>query len=278
MDNLLVGAALLSAVLHAAWNAAVKASPHPAQAMLGQMVVSALLAVPALAWTGLPPPAAWPWIAASVLLNMGAVATLLRGYALAGFGIVYPMARASSVLLVLPLAAAVAGERPGAWAMLGIGLVSAAMLIPALGGGRERALGRPALGWILSAGAFAAGYAVCDAQGVRQSQSPLAYGAALILVNAASWAWLQRRSGVSVAGVAAEWKRAVPAGSAAMLSYLLILWVFQHAPIALGAALRDTSAVFAAVIAVAVLKEPLDRRVPLAVLLATAGSMLIRLG
>jgi uncharacterized membrane protein len=278
MDNLLVGAALLSAVLHAAWNAAVKASPRPAQAMLGQMVVSALLAVPAVAWTGLPPPAAWPWIAASVLLNMGAVAALLRGYALAGFGIVYPMARASSVLLVLPLAAAVAGERPGAWVMLGIGLVSAAMLILALGGDRGRALGRPALGWVLSAGAFAAGYAVCDAQGVRQSQSPLAYGAALTIVNAASWAWLQRGSGISAAGLAAQWKRALPAGAAAMLSYLLILWVFQHAPIALGAALRDTSAVFAAVIAVTILKEPLDRRLPLAVLLATAGSMLIRLG
>ncbi|OUM04007.1 EamA family transporter [Variovorax sp. JS1663] len=97
-------------------------------------------------------------------------------------------------------------------------------------------------------------------------------------MNAAAFAALQRRSGASVTVMAAQWPRALPAGMAAMLSYLLILWVFQHAPIALGAALRDTSAVFAAVIAVTILKEPLDRRVPLAVLLATAGSMLIRLG
>ncbi|WP_345537811.1 DMT family transporter [Variovorax defluvii] len=278
MDNLLVGAALLSAVLHAAWNAAVKASPHPAQAMLGQMLVSAVLALPLLAWAGLPPPAAWPWLAASLLLNVGAVAALLRGYVHAGLGIVYPMARASSVLLVLPLAAAVAGERPAPLGMLGIALVSTAMLILALGTGREGKLKGPALGWILAAGVFGAGYAVCDAQGVRQSQSPLAYGAALTIVNAATWAWLQQRAGVSMAGVAAQWRRALPAGVAAMLSYLLILWAFQHGPIALGAALRDTSAVFAALIAVTILKEPLDRRVPLAVLLATVGSMLIRLG
>src|SRR5215207_8728482 len=94
MDNMFVAAALLSAVLHAAWNAAVKASPRPAQAMTAQMLVSALLAVPALIWTGLPTASAWPWMIASTLLNMGAVAALLRGYTHAGFGIVYPMARA----------------------------------------------------------------------------------------------------------------------------------------------------------------------------------------
>ncbi len=274
----MVGAALLSAVLHAAWNAAIKANPHPAQAMLAQMAVSALIAMPMLAWAGLPPLAAWPWIVASVALNMGAVAALLRGYSHAGFGMVYPMARASSVLLVLPLAAAVAGEKPAPLAIIGVGLVSAAMLMLALGGGREGALKRPALGWILAAGAFGAGYAVCDAQGVRQAQSPLAYGAALTVVNAITFAWLQRRAGARLAGLADQWPQAVPAGVAAMASYLLILWVFQHAPIALGAALRDTSAIFAAVIAVVILKEPLDRRVPLAVLIATAGSVLIRLG
>jgi len=278
MDNLFVAAALLSAILHAAWNAAVKASAHPAQAMTAQMLVSALLAMPALIWAGLPAAPAWPWMLGSVVLNMGAVAALLRGYTHAGFGIVYPMARASSVLMVLPLAAAVAGERPALPGMLGVALVSAAMLILALGSGRRRALTRPALGWILAAGAFAAGYAVCDAQGVRHAQSPLAYGAALTIANAAAWTWLQRRTGATPGGLRAQWPRAVPAGLAAMASYLLILWVLQHAPIALSSALRDTSAIFAAIIAVVFLKEPLEQRVLLAIVLATAGAMLIRAG
>jgi drug/metabolite transporter (DMT)-like permease len=215
---------------------------------------------------------------ASVLLNMGAVTALLRGYAHAGFGIVYPMARASSVLMVLPLAAAVAGERPTLPGMLGIVLVSAAMSMLALGSARRRALTRPALGWILAAGGFAAGYAVCDAQGVRQAQSPLAYGSALTIANAATWTLLQRRAGGPPGSLRAQWPRAVPAALAAMLSYLLILWVLQHAPIALGSALRDTSAIFAALIAVVFLKEPLERRVLFAIVLATAGSMLIRAG
>lgn len=70
----------------------------------------------------------------------------------------------------------------------------------------------------------------------------------------------------------------LPVSGAATLSYLLILYVWASAPIALASALRDTSAVFATVIAVVMLKEPFDRSAALAVGLATLGSMPIRLG
>ncbi len=67
-------------------------------------------------------------------------------------------------------------------------------------------------------------------------------------------------------------------GAASTLSYRLILWVWAHAPIALGAALRDTSASFAALIAVVVLRERFSQQAAMAVLLATMGAVLIRLG
>jgi drug/metabolite transporter (DMT)-like permease len=63
--------------------------------------------------------------------------------------------------------------------------------------------------------------------------------------------------------------------SAALLSYILILWVWTQAPIAIGAALRDTSVVFAALIA-AWLGEGLSPRRAGAIALATAGACLIR--
>src|SRR5690348_12180095 len=80
-----VAAALLSALLHAGWNAAVKASVRPMEAMTAQMLVGALIVLPGLAWTGLPVREAWPWIAASTLMNVLTVASLLRAYALGGF-------------------------------------------------------------------------------------------------------------------------------------------------------------------------------------------------
>ena len=65
MDGWLLAAALTSAALHASWNAVVKASPQPAHAMTAQMVGSAVLALPALYWVGLPALSAWPWMIGS---------------------------------------------------------------------------------------------------------------------------------------------------------------------------------------------------------------------
>ena len=278
MESALVAAALLSAALHAAWNAAVKASARPPLAMTAQMLASAALAAPVLGWTGTPVVAAWPWMAASMLFGMGAVASTLRAYEHGGFGMVYPISRASSVLLVLPLAAAVAGEWPRPAGLLGVALVSAAVLLlarPQDGGG---ALPRPALRWTLAAAAFTAGYVVCDAQGVRRAGSALAYGCTLAIANALLWTSWQCRRGLRLADMRPLWPRAAGMAVAATLSYWLILWVWTRAPIALASALRDTSAIFATLIAVFVLKEPVDRRVLWAVALACAGTLAIRLG
>ena len=151
------------------------------------------------------------------------------------------------------------------------------MLVLALGGGKARSVARPALLWTLVAAACTAGYVVCDAQGVRAAKSALPYGCALSVLNGVVWSALQWRGGTRPAQVAAQWRLALPASVAAMLSYLLILWVWAQAPIALGAALRDTSAVFATLIAIAILKEPLNRQAVAAVGLATLGAVLIRL-
>ena len=272
---MLVAAALLSAALHAGWNAAIKASPSPPLAMTGQMLGSAALALPVLAWTGWPAAAAWPWMAASMLFGMGAVGSTLRAYTQGGFGVVYPISRASTVLLVLPLAAVVAGEWPRPAGLLGIVLVSAAVLLLARG---DAALPRPALAWTLAAAVFTAGYVVCDAQGVRSAGSALAYGCTLAIANALLWTAWQHRRGLRAADLRPQWPRALAMAAPATLSYWLILWVWTHAPIALGAALRDTSAVFATLIALFVLKEPADRRVLTAVALAVAGTLAIRLG
>ncbi len=276
MDGTLVAAALCSAALHAAWNAAVKAHARPPLAMTAQMLASAALALPVLGWTGLPASAAWPWMAASTLFGMVAVAATLRAYEHGGFGVVYPISRADSVLLVLPLAAAAAGEWPRPLGLLGVALVSAAVLL--LARGQRSALPRAALGWTLLAAACTAGYIVCDAQGVRRAGSALAYGGTLATVNALLWTGWRCRQGLRPAELRPLWRLSLLLGAAAMSSYLLILWVWTHAPIAPASALRDTSAVFATLIAIFVLKEPVDRRALWAVALACAGTVFIRLG
>jgi len=278
MDATHVAAALLSAILHASWNAAVKAARDPAQAMTAQMVLSAVIVLPGLAWSGLPDRAAWIWIAASTLMNVVTVSALLRAYELGGFGIVYPVARAVAVLLVVPLAATLTGERLGPLALGGIFILTAALGALAWDAARDQSVGARAFTWTLAAGLGTAAYIMCDAQGVRAVGSPWAYGFAVSVTNAIAMSWRRRHAGSPWKQVREYWAVGVLTALAAVVSYLLILWVWSGAPIAPAAALRDTSAVFALIIAVLWLKEPFTPMRIAAVLLAAAAVPLLRLG
>jgi drug/metabolite transporter (DMT)-like permease len=278
MDITDVAAALLSALLHAGWNAAVKANRNPAQAMTAQMLLGAILVVPALLWSGLPAPAAWLWIVASTLMNVLTISALLRAYELGGFGLVYPVMRAVAVLLVVPMAAAFTGEKFGPAALAGIAVIALSLGVLALDAARDQAVTLKALAWTLAAGLGTAAYIMCDAQGVRASGNPWAYGFVVSITNAAAMCWRQRRQGPPWRQLDGQWLATLPIALASMASYLLILWVWSHAPIAPAAALRDTSSVFAILIAVAWLKEPFTRTRILAVLMAAAAVPLLRLG
>jgi len=273
-----VAAALLSAVLHAGWNAAVKASARPAEAMAAQMLIGAVLVVPALLWTGLPSPASWPWIAASTLMNLLTVTALLRAYELGGFGVVYPVTRAISILLIVPLATLLVGERLGPGAIAGVVLIALSLGMLAYGAGTGRDFSRGALAWMVLTGIATAAYIACDARGVRLAGSAGSYGFAVTITNALAMGFRQRR-------IASPWRLvrgkiavAAPVAVAAIVSYLVILWVWSEAPVAPASALRDTSAIFAIGIAVLWLKEPLTRPRLFAVLSAAAAVPLLRLG
>ncbi|HUV32740.1 MAG TPA: EamA family transporter [Devosiaceae bacterium] len=60
------------------------------------------------------------------------------------------------------------------------------------------------------------------------------------------------------------------------LAYILVVWRFTQAPIALVAALRETSIVFALLIGVVVLREPLDLARLTSTAVTLAGAMLLR--
>ncbi len=278
MDITDVATALLSALLHAGWNAAVKANRNPAQAMTAQMLLGAILVVPALLWSGLPAPAAWIWIVASTLMNVLTISALLRAYELGGFGLVYPVMRAVAVLLVVPMAAAFAGEKFGPAALAGILVIALSLGVLALDAMRDRTVIPKVLAWTLAAGLGTAAYIMCDAQGVRASGNPWAYGFVVSITNAAAMCWRQRRQGPPWRQLDGQWLATLPIAMASMASYLLILWVWSHAPIAPAAALRDTSSIFAILIAVAWLREPFTRTRILAVLMAAAAVPLLRLG
>jgi hypothetical protein len=93
MDTLVVSLVLLSALLHATWNAFLHLSEDRVW-LLGMMAIP-YIAVSAVGVVVLPmpDPAAWPYIFASVVLEFGYLLALIRAYKSGDFGQIYPIER-----------------------------------------------------------------------------------------------------------------------------------------------------------------------------------------
>jgi len=277
LDTIYILAALGSALLHATWNAAVKSTGQHTAVMTGQMLVAGLVGLPVLFFVDFPRWESLVWIAASALFNVMGIKAILRAYDHGEFGLVYPMSRAIMIMLVVPLSTLLAHERLSSGAMLGIALIIAALALLAMSARHGQNLSRQVLIWTGVGGVLSACSVLIDANGIRQSGSPFAYGCLTAIFNAANMAWQQRRLPGLVATIRRHVHVTMWTGVLSMVSYLLIVWVFSKASIAGAAALRDTSSVFAVLIAMVFMKEAISRIKLLAVALAIAAIPLMRL-
>ena len=277
MDTIYILAALGSALLHATWNAAVKSTGQHSAIMTGQMLVAALVGLPVLLFVPMPNLASVGWIAGSALFNVLGLRAILRAYDHGEFGLVYPMSRAIMIMLVVPLSTLLAHEQLSIGAMLGIALIISALTLLALSARHGQEFSRHVLVWTGVGGVLTACTVLIDAHGIRQSGSPFAYGCIVAIVNAANMTWQQRRRPGLFATMRQHASVTLWSGALSMASYLLIVWVFSKAPIAGAAALRDTSSVFAVLIAMVFMKEAINRTKLLAVTMAVAAIPLMRL-
>jgi drug/metabolite transporter (DMT)-like permease len=122
-------------------------------------------------------------------------------------------------------------------------------------------------------------YTLVDGIGARHSGNAVAY-TALLFVNCGftMLAYLLWRGGQkTLADVPRYWKVGALGGAMQVLSYGIAIWAMTVAPIALVAALRETSVLFGTLIAVFFLKERLNMARVAAVVLVLGGLALLRL-
>jgi drug/metabolite transporter (DMT)-like permease len=280
MDSLVFAAVLFAAACHAGWNATIKRGLDPLAATVAISIGAALVSLVLAPVVGLPAPAAWPWVAASVAIHLVYFAALIEGYRAGDMGQVYPIARGSAPLMTAVAAGAIVGERLGLTGWLGIGLVVAGVLLLSLRGGRALAtLDRRAVGFALFTAVTICAYSVVDGVGARLAGSANAYSVVLFAgIGPVMVLYALVRGGRKAVAVAGQlWGTGLAGGALQLGSYGIAIWAMTVAPIAIVAALRETSVLFGAIIAVAVLKEPLRAGRVVAALLIVAGLALIRL-
>jgi drug/metabolite transporter (DMT)-like permease len=88
---------------------------------------------------------------------------------------------------------------------------------------------------------------------------------------------LVRRGHAVMPAMGRSWGIGLAGGALQLGSYGIAIWAMTVAPIAIVAALRETSVLFGALIAVAFLKEPLRASRIAAAVMIIAGLTLIRL-
>lgn len=280
MDPLVFAAVLFAAACHAGWNAVVKKGLDPLATTVLMSIGATLIAIPLVWFTGLPAPAAWPWVAASVFIHLFYFAALIESYRAGDMSQVYPIARGSAPLLTASGSALLIGERIGVQAWIGIVLLAGGVVLMSLRGGRDLArLDRRAVVFALFTAVTICAYSLVDGIGARLAGSAPAYSVALFVgIGPVMLAYaLALRGAGAIIMMRRYWGTGLAGGALQLGSYGIAIWAMTVAPIAVVAALRETSVLFAALIAVVVLREPLKPVRVVAALAMVAGLVLIRL-
>ena len=280
MDALVFAAVLFAAACHAGWNTSIKRELDPLATTVAISLGAALVSLLGLPAVGLPARSAWPWVLASIAIHLVYFAALIESYRTGDMGQVYPIARGAAPLMTATVTTVFVGEQLGLVGWLGIVLLAAGVLLLSLRGGRDLAkLNSRAVCFALCTAVTVCAYSVVDGVGARLAGSANAYSAALFVgIGPVMAAYALIRGGISALGDTKRlWLTGLAGGVLQLGSYGIAIWAMTLAPIAIVAALRETSVLFGALIAVIVLKEPLRPGRMAAAFLIVGGLALVRL-
>ena len=266
MSLAVLGIVLLAALLHALWNALVKASGDRTVTLgliaLGHCIPAVLL-VP---FVPIPNGVAFWFIAASTVIHWGYYYFLNISYRFGDLSLVYPVARGVAPVMVAIGAMIWADETLSWLAWSGILAVSAGIMVLAV----VRYVDKRGVGAALLTSALIAAYSVVDGIGIRASGTPVGYVVWLFAAEicVAAFVLITRNTRYR----ALETKTQIlgfTGGVISGLAYGLALYAKTLAPIGIVSAVRETSVIFAALIGVIWMGErPVHRRLLAAAIVA----------
>ncbi|MGE0736955.1 MAG: EamA family transporter [Alphaproteobacteria bacterium] len=270
---------LLAAVLHATWNAVVKASRDPFNVTLLLVAIGGVVALATALFLPLPNRESWPYLAAAGTLQVFYVLLLAKTLNTGDLSVGYPIIRGTGPLGAAVLSVVFVGESLGLWSSLGVALICAGIFSLALSGGVLRKGTTRPIALAIFAGLLVASYTVVDAVGVRISGAPISYALWSFTLQGIPYAiyyliWRRRQL---VPLLKAHFLRASICALAAGVTYVMVLWAFTLGAIAPVAALRESSVIVAALIGAVFLREPFGRHRVMAAALVAAGIVLLNL-
>lgn len=254
---------ILAGLIHALWNIAAKKAGGDVRFAGFTSIIMMLVWAPVgiyFGWDVVPTwgRVEWSFIAASGVLHVLYFITLLRGYRKADLTVVYPLARGFGPLLSSAAAILFLGEKISLVGTLGIIAVVGGVFLIA-GGPKlwrsmhdkaQQARVRKGIFYGLLTGVFIASYTVLDGYAVKiilLSPILIDYFGNFIRIALLMPALLRNKVATR-ASWKLEWKYALIVGAISPISYVLVLYAMQEAPLSHVAPAREVSMLFAALI------------------------------
>ncbi len=241
--------ALAAAGLHAGWNVFLRGSEDVEARTAVVLGLSVLLFAPVAAVTWSVSWTVAPYVAASAAFEGVYFALLVAAYRRRELSVVYPVARGSAPVLVLLGTVVVLSRHVSAGTAVGVGLVAVGVVL-------VRGIRRGAEGLLvaLAIGCAIAAYTLVDKDGLQHAAAIpyLELVLAPVALVGVSLAAARRGADTLRAQLTAS---TVVAAVASFAAYALVLAALRLAPAPDVAAVRETSVVFAALLAGAFLRE-----------------------
>jgi len=249
----------LSASLHAIWNFLLKNSQEKYVAMGWQVILSGIMSLVLIFFTGLPPKSMWLFAILSMTLEAVYFILLSVAYTSHDFSLVYPIARGAAPALLVLWSAIFLHEKLtlGGYiglAMITLGIVSigATTLLqnrgeapPHFGGGKPHVKG---ILTALSVSLVISIYTLIDGTAVKNGPA-LPYALSMfVMVPFVTTPYLTRHYGWNHFVEAWDKNRAylLLGGVLGIVAYLLALFAYTIAPLSYSGAIREVSAVIGA--------------------------------
>lgn len=277
---------LLAGIIHAGWNIVAKKANGDSRFSFQTSVFNMLIWAPVgitLGWNVVPGwgMAEWGFVVLSGVLHIFYFVVLLRGYRKSDLTVVYPLARGSGPLLSSLVAVLFLGEKISLLGVAGIaGVVLGVFLVA--GGPKlwrkahdpvQRERVHKGIRYGVLTGGFIAAYTVADSYAVKfLAMSPILLDYFGNLVRIVLLLPVALKDPATTASMwRSQWKYALLVAAFSPVSYVLVLYAVQQAPISHVAPAREVSMLFAALIGGHLLREG-DR------LLRLLGAMFIAAG
>jgi len=281
MSTEIVAIMLGAALMHALWNSVVKSGGNKLFEVTLVAGGSSVIAALALPFLPVPAPAAWPLLAISTLIHLFYNISIAAAYKRVDLSFGYTIMRGCAPMLTA-IALCLLGTPLSPGGACGVLMLCAGVLTLTWDNLhiRKDKPTRPGdLAVVFGTAFIIMGYTLADGYGARFSGHAIAYVS-----------WIFFLEGLPLAGYALTCRRrdfipyarrrlaVVFGGSLCNVgSYGIAIWAMTKAPIALVAALRETSVIFGMLIGVLFLHERFTPARAVAVLMVAAGTMIMRL-